>query len=137
MKTIDTELIKMCDCPEIQDRWEPKVGDRVADRTEHMWIIIRVLNVACMNRQRIEVLSIPNGRTDTIYAETAIYIPRIEDVLEWCDNAVPEHWGLKVQELISLIYRQRWYEDDTFLHGLLKAYMHLEHSKTWDGEVWK
>ena len=31
--------IKMCDCPEIQEQWEPESGDWIADKYQDHWVV--------------------------------------------------------------------------------------------------
>jgi hypothetical protein len=131
---MDNEYIKMCDVPEIQDRWEPKVGDRVVKRGlwEHDYRVIKVAKDGVWVDFGINGGFIP--------FVTAIYIPSIEDVLEWLTgyHFISLHQGSGDWQC------ERWGYDrmsckaaDTPLKALLKAYMHLEHGKEWTGETWK
>jgi hypothetical protein len=123
MTNIDRETIQMCDVPEIQDRWEPKVGDRVWNM-QGQWdgVVIEITSGA------IEVLT---GTCQIWLYDKPIYIPRIEDVLEWL---VPKHFGGwdSAHERVTEMY----YSYNMAIKGWLAMAMHLEHSKAWSGERW-
>jgi hypothetical protein len=149
---IDKELIAMCDTPEIQGPWKPKVGDRVAytlESQEHMGIVTEIGHQFPMLTVAIEDAKSPFGMYRG-FIEYYRKIPRIEEVL-----------GLLGDEQISLNNPEMWdgrnwcaeraaygtpngetviarvtHESNTAIKALLKAYMHLEHNKTWDGEKW-
>jgi hypothetical protein len=131
---IDKKLIAMCDCPEIQGMWEPKVGDAIVFKYgtgDYPGNVIKPFKRRPFD-QRIEGYfdKLPHQTENTnagVMTSRLIYIPRIDDVLEWL---VPykEHVDMK----------------DNWVHWLdiavelaLDLFMHLEHSKTWDGETWK
>jgi hypothetical protein len=142
---MDRKLILMCDVPEIQNRWEPKVGDRVAHMPEpeqHIGIITEITTQFPMLTVAIEGLKSPFEMYRG-FTENYRYIPRIEDVLEWLAQydleMKTERWdwsclfqvedGEKVHDIRET--------DKSLIRTLLKAYMHLEHNKTWNGEGWK
>lgn len=118
---IDKELIAMCNCPEIQDRWEPKVGDRYM---VHLNGSIHVIDYHTMKQVEGE----------DFYRGLRTYIPRIEDVLEWLSGMVISLHG---NGLSYVVTRDSMCEvADTPIKAILKAYMNLEHEKAWNGEAW-
>ena len=114
---MDTELIKMCDVPEIQDRWEPKRGDQMWTKWGEDILIITVLPI--------------NPDYDR---KMYIYIPRIEDVIAMVITS--KMWFLKLDHIRELIAINSWYDDKEPVMAFIRAYMHLEHGKTWNGEEW-
>jgi hypothetical protein len=112
MSEIDRELIQMCDVSEIQDRWELKRGDQYVYRLSGKSNIIVKKERSLMIRER---------------KHKFVYIPRIEDVLEWL---VPykEHVDMKDNWVHWL---------DITIKAALDLFMHLEHNKTWNGERWE
>jgi hypothetical protein len=129
---IDKKLIAMADTPEIQERWEPKLGDRVWINTFE--ILATVVTIDIKEPEVIRVVSLE--RVMLVLPVDCVYIPRIEEVLELL---VPKHyksWG-KVR------WNVRWWDSsigwtyfNTMLKGALDTYMHLEHNKNWTGEKW-
>ena len=131
---IDKELVAMCDTPEIQDRWEPKVGDRVNCH----------YGVGLVSRIDAESYKLDNNKfpiSAWYYRRedyNHVYIPRIEDVLEWL---VPKYWeGWNHAMNAMLEYRftddapaRIWYNH---LKSWIAFFMHLEHNKSWNGEAW-
>ncbi|MCK5235487.1 MAG: hypothetical protein KAR06_00765, partial [Deltaproteobacteria bacterium] len=75
---MDKELIKMCDCPEIQDRWEPKDGDRFYNtHFKGHWMLPD--REACEGGDECECCNWEEHEVKE--SKYIIYIPRIEDVL--------------------------------------------------------
>jgi hypothetical protein len=127
---IDKELIAMSNCKEIQDRWEPKVGDRVWSKLHECYATVIEIEGNGVMHLRADDGS-PIWR---VIKDEVLYIPRIEDVLEWLtcyefsinvDRS--SRWGIIHAE-------SDWYEYP--IKALLEAYMYLEHNKTWNGEAW-
>jgi hypothetical protein len=129
---MDKELIKMCDCPEIQGMWEPKVGD--------VYFYTPTKTILPVDMQFIRTcneLGMPSS-------DMRLYIPRIEDVLGWLGDRVSSlhnhisNWTVAHQYFNGLdrCLDLCGDEGDTLLKALLKAFMHLEHNKTWNGEAW-
>jgi hypothetical protein len=116
---IDRELIKMCDVPEIQDRWEPKVGDRVWSK----------------DRDELDISKIDEDTGQIKFYGDNVHIPRIEEVLGWLE-AYKYSIDVVGESDLWEIFHVNSVWSDTPIKSLLKAYMHLEHSKTWNGEVW-
>ena len=151
---MDEELIKMCNCPEIQNKWSPKVGDIVilpykaspADALEQTFISEAMGNGYVMAGVPL-ALAYENS--------SLIFIPRIEDVLGW----LGDRWHALVRqsdaELEMEDGEKRWimdsydeggiagnsYTADCPVKTLLKAYMHLEHNKKFvrpkHGKAWQ
>jgi hypothetical protein len=132
--TPDKELIRMCDCEEVQSRFKPKVGDKIY--TANDGEIHTVIKVLSGMRVALEV------SFNAIYqAKNHTFIPRIEDVLEWLGDRFVQL--RRINQLTRQVghsggctfHKSTGVYDD--LKTLLKAFMHLEHNKTWDGEQWK
>jgi len=81
---MDETYIRMCDCPEIQERWEPKLGDKVFYRSEFNCDVISFV---------VEVRSLWITPFDGGYhnwaddmpgysKEDVIWLPRQEDIQE-------------------------------------------------------
>jgi len=72
---MDNELIKMCDCPEIRDKWEPKVGDRV-------WVKRHFLDMAITEIEGDNIIHVRTFTKGMPYwrntRDELLYIPRIE-----------------------------------------------------------
>jgi hypothetical protein len=126
---MDNELIRMCDVPEIQDRWEPKLFDTVAHKKRRY-----KAHVSYICLPRMDITDKHGKHHSCLLADgNIIYIPRIEDVLEWLGERI---------EKLCRVHNENWHTTpfieraDTAIKALLKAYMHLEHNKTWDGEAW-
>jgi hypothetical protein len=128
---MDKELIAMCDTPEIQDRWEPKVGDRVWSKLHECYATIVELEGNGIMHLRAD----DGSMIWRVMKDEVIYIPRIEDVLEW----------LKGYEIAVDICPDGMWEvthvHDAFINlipvkPLLRLYMKSEHNKTWNGEAW-
>ena len=120
----DNELIKMCDCLEIQGRWEPKFGDICMYRKDKANVIGYTDGILSIRREHTG---------DYLRTDKAIFIPRIEDVLEWVEGQFdmlrrigPKVWDCHLRHPV-------YKTSDTPIKALLKAYMHIEHGKEWDG----
>ena len=116
---MDNELINMCGCPEIQDRWEPKYGDMY-------WSDKRQKRDFCIVMDDYTVNRI------TLRRYNYRYIPRIEDVLEWLgrDNFHKITEDIEREQI-------KFNSAQDFLILMIKFFMYFEHNKTWNGEVWK
>ena len=133
---MDKELIAMCDCPEIQDKWEPKCGD----------IVMYLDDVESGAPSAIyqfpdgygkHVVEHPEFKTLSWDKENFIFIPRIEDVLEWLEgrtSKIVHHWDGWRIHIRETENTTRY--GPAILVALIKAYMHLDHNKTWNGEAW-
>jgi hypothetical protein len=124
------ELIAMCDHPKIQDRWEEKRGDVCTDHEYKTKLIVTDL----YESERIDVISW-DGDKDNCHPSNLIYIPSIEDVLEWLEAYEYSIDVVGESDLWEIFHVDSVWSD-TPIKALLKAYMHLEHNKTWDGDKW-
>ena len=132
---MNKELVKMCDCPEIQGDWKPKIGDSI------------------YLKKHFEMTTVIDDKKFTVHP-THIYIPRIEDELELLGDkihAIVRHTDAELADMDKDDEEcKRWlvdcydsegiagnaYASDTLPEALIKAHMHLEHNKEWDGEAW-
>jgi len=143
---MDKELILMCDTPEIQDRWEPKEGDQILFQKEpELADMILDLFLHSMGHEETEDMrddeKIEWAKEHVKFCY--IYIPRIEDVLECIGDQFDEigqgglGWYAEVNCTPELNpVKSHISRATTPIKALLKAYMHLEHNKTWNGEAW-
>lgn len=123
---MDTELIKMCDCPEIQDRWKPKQGDKIILPSKGEYGDDVIITASLGDSIVIVNCGVPYEISQVIH------IPRIEDVLEWLlEKGYFDSW-YEAGESVACGY----YSYDMAIKGWLAMAMHLEHSKTWNGEAW-
>lgn len=121
---MDKELIAMCDCPEIQDKWEPKVGD--------MYLVHLNGSIHPITYDQLDKV-----KTVEFYRGCRTFIPRIEDVLKWLgDRLKLLEWLPTIQYFQVIDIHGYDFTAYTTIEALLKAYMHLEHNKTWNGEIW-
>jgi hypothetical protein len=135
---MDKELIAMCDTPEIQDRWEPKVGDRVYIKSRH--VHGHIVEIKCDNV--IHVMSDDGVCYLRNTQGELIYIPSIDDVLErlaehditlktvkwdWVCLFIVDYSGIKSS--LQVI-------DKSMIRVLVRVDMHLSHNKTWNREAW-
>jgi hypothetical protein len=134
---MDNELIKMCDTPEIQDkkRWLEN-GDIICSATQTMRNKKSDRNVRIVQfhdkEQDLVTSRNMNRSMDSKHRGMVLYIPRIEDVLEWLKS-----WTMPITIIAG---SGNWKISHAIPNQPLKAllinYMHLEHNKTWDGETW-
>lgn len=128
-----TELIKMCDCPEIQDGWEPKVGDRVyIKRHEVYGHIVQV--------EGDNIIHVESDEGQTYWRNTQnelIYIPSIENMLKKLGNRFESLKRIRQKTRMvgtkegAVFHKSTGNHDDH--KALIKAYMHVGHGKTWNG----
>jgi len=148
----DKELIAMWDCPEIQDRWEPKVGDRAVARDFKCEIVVTSIEyyerdtgaqlpdgtwITLPDIKRITAID-SWGNVKEYLSDNLIYIPRIEDVLSWLVPKYWEGWNHAVNAMLDYRFTDDappriWYDH---LKSWIAFYMHIEHSKTWEG-TWR
>lgn len=120
------ETIAMCDCPEIQGNWQPKVGDRVWTKEEHcegvpcQWEIDCVMTVF-HEPMRINLVMLKHG---PFPIEQFVYIPSIEDMILRIKDERPNIVQLYVPV-----------DPVEALMNLLKTYME-SHNKRWNGKEW-
>ena len=121
------QFIKMCDCPEIQKQWKPKVGDRFWHDNEGGYY------------EPTDTYEFPAGigivGSNNCGSLTSIWLPTQSDLqgmvkgsdiykLRRCDD----FWHIDVHD-------QRKYEMP--MEQLWLAFvMHELHQKKWDGEKW-
>lgn len=156
------ELIMMYNTPEIQSKMTMKFGTCFATKStssnvEHFLEKYpdRWLKVDDCLYFLSWITGNNNGTKWPVLAVAGeiIFIPRIEDVLEWVGDKAHCLVRLSDAEIDMEEIKEkrvRWllngYDDcghaydisyaDSPIKALLKAYMHLSHNKTWNGEEW-
>jgi hypothetical protein len=122
---VDKELIAMCDCEEVRSKWETeKLGDNVFLSSNNSLHIVS--EIKSLDTESIGIkLSGLDGFFDPYYHDDLIFIPRIDDVLEWL-NDYKDTQFLRAEFHRSMINTKY----------LLQVFMNVEHNKTWDGEKW-
>lgn len=133
----EDNFTKMCDCPEIQDGWEPKVGDWT-DRG--VIIYIRFLSVktylACSYRQEEtgrEIKEYGNVKHDLIYK------PSIEQLMGMVKHN--DYWYVQHDMFDRYVVSMKPAYKKRFVHERevrLAFVMHELHNKRWGaGERWE
>lgn len=137
---MDSELIMlmaMCNTQEIQDKWEPKKGDKfIAEYA--LWTIGDATfrytgkhdEVPVKDKYPVPTQVCPEGWG---CKEGMIFIPSIEDLLEWLGDSIN---SIKQYKGRWIVMTHLGYIADTLIEALLRAYMHPNHSKQWDGNAW-
>jgi len=136
------QYVKMCDCEEVQGRWEPKKGDYYFPRgdwwhldmeredevdilTSSPWenrmIPVQYHHPATKNRFR-------TTEHGTIECSAHTLLPRQDQIQEWI-NGSPS-------DLIGRLWIWCRYRNATMEQLWLSFYMHEKHGKVWDGEKW-
>jgi hypothetical protein len=123
--TPDKELIRMCDCEEVQSRFKPKVGDRFYDlKNQEIHYFGDVTGLygdePCKGEYVQMATAKPSGWART--GIPTIFIPRIEDMKEWLDS------NGEIAEELRL--------ENITIKFFLSLFMELIHNKIWDGEQW-
>jgi len=132
------ENIKMCDCPEIQDRWEPKIGDVTnygiitkIDPAFHCepFIWVTGQNSWCRKEQLIWLPT--QSQLQDMYCSVMVDGKHIKEALAYlaCFNVLCEEiyeFSKKDCELGIKSMEQLW----------LAFVMWELHQKKWDGEKW-
>jgi len=126
------ELIRMCDCEEIQGRWEIKAVDRVWLLQHNKFAHI----VEIDGNLVIHDADVLKRRTWKGMKNETLYIPRIEDVLEWAEVVHMDFIGENKWAVGPKYHSGPAHYATTPLKGLLMNFMHLEHGKSWSGEAW-
>ncbi len=129
---IDEIYIKQCDCPEIQGRWVPKVGARIATRS---------------NRVDTSFILLPSHMRSIgmTLAEEYIWLPRQED---WQNILFSQHyapalpieskqirWAMINMHREFVDYMEAWKIEQP-CEAWVRLYMNRAHNKTWTGEGW-
>ncbi len=151
---MDKQYIKMCDCPEIQGKWEPKVGDYVwrkytifgeeLDRT--VWPDEKMTEVVILHfKSSVEgYFQAVNAEGDErifhsekdIHKSTSIFLPTQAQLQEMCGE---RDWlrgpGLFLQMFHPWV-RSHADEDDTYEQLTLRFVMHALYNKDWNGSEW-
>lgn len=127
--------IKMCDCEEIQEPWDVKPGDYIAN----YWINFKQLDKDTYKRKRgkfIKVVIINEEVTPRIEKLGAIFLPRQDQIQEMCPWHEPErvvqwmikfyYWLVNTNVAIFTTLEQLW----------LAFYMFEKHRLFWSGDKW-
>ena len=163
---MDKEYIRMCDTPEVQERWEPKMGDWILRKftvfgeplDSELWLDDKqkedlvVLHYHSTEASQFWGAADKDGKQRTVSFDdsnsmvkaTHVFLPRIEDLIEWIGEGIhriTQSPNAKRPWHIE-IYKEGvnapfLIEGKTFIQTLLETLMYCEHSKTWDGEKWR
>lgn len=121
---------KMCNCPEIQDGWEPKVGD---------WTDCGIIS-EYMNADSIIVYNQRSGHFPEFGLDELKWLPTIEQLMEmvwvklgtYCSNKMNSlTWG------VWDFYNTTTDDADSGQELWLRYFMHELHNKSWNGERWE
>ena len=146
---ITKEYIKMCDCPEIQERWKPQIDDIVyIKNTIHLWNQIEASNASSLSRANYFIaikkgghycILISNGLPNYL-KKLVIWLPRqdqiqmimMKDYKNTLDMLCDFYAVITVdqptgfQRMFEVSMEQLW----------LVFYMFKKHQKKWDGKKW-
>ena len=133
--------IKMCDCPQIQNRWEPKMYDYVIDRLigiQH--IIIYPCNTLFTTDTNTWYSHKLENDKDMVQ-EDLIWLPRLDQLLEMLGTKYM--WELcNEEERYSIIigetdeFAVMAFQGHTPEQAVLQGVMHELHGLKWDGKGW-
>ncbi len=145
---MDKQYIRMCDTPEIQGQWKPKVGDYCcATERTHNNDTNEVCAVNTISRTQgivsLSLLGLKNKmQAAWFYPEENIWLPRQEDIQEMLPKQTT--WFDNLFRLYDWITRERKNPFDGPIQQAssitalwLAFYMHEAHSKTWTEEGWR
>ena len=138
---MDKQYIAMCDTPEIQGQWEPKVGDRIYSN------ILQGIKFVETN--------IFNSPLKSVMIKNSIWLPRQEDIQEMLTSLYTVDGMLA--DFDELWNDERWADKDSLakpypgvqkgqgiwgiFHTIeqiwLALYIREVHKKTWSGKEWK
>lgn len=139
----NSNYIKMCDCPEIQDGWEPKIGDWT-----DKGVMVRILYQGIDSEIGFAgeyILNYGKGEFQ-VYYEEFIWLPTIEQLMGMVDKDEEfegalidftnefhpdgNHPDYCLDDDFNFIFKS-WQE-------LCLAYIMRElHNKKWNGEKWE
>jgi len=115
------QYIKMCDWPEIQDKWEPGDGDwaySIRDGASPIFPPTRYL-----------------GKLLGRLKDDFTFLPRQDQIQEWMNNCF---WDVMLENFIEF-YDGGYVSEIGFLsmeQFWLAFYMYEKHGKVWNGEGW-
>lgn len=119
----DDIFIKQCDCPEIQEEWEPKMGD---------WCTM-VHGLSISGNRRYNEPELFDSRKK-VYQY--VWLPSETDLWDMVWPSDTDTWAVKMDG-----FRKWFVETNHSFHGerrkfLLAWVVWENHSKKWDGEGW-
>lgn len=139
---MDEELILMCNCPEIRDRWDAEMGQTFIQTISGT----AMTSISIDREGEVVHLKAGDGDVDSFWAwihhpsDDFVYIPRLQDVLEWMGDrldSIEQYRNMDQQQWeVTLFDEGNSFYSNVLIEALLKAYMHLEHNKAWNGEAW-
>jgi hypothetical protein len=143
---MDKELISMCDCEEVQKMWKPKDGDQCVLSSEPELVGIEIADIWMHGHFRDDWEGITDDEQMELgrqsYKKDYLFIPRIEDVLEWLGNRFTHlmmsggHWVVSGWNQYNKQDEEPHVHERTPIKALLALLMHIKHNKTWDGNQW-
>ena len=148
MGTSIEQYIKMCDCPQIQDGWEPKAGDWCWHKDESCIITIHGISVEGIAWSKGEIKCYKDQTGGGYSAECiterkgflkrVIWLLRLDQLLEMLPDLMWQlhkgNCGLPGYDF----HMSRWYrKNSTPEQAVLQGVMHELHGLKWDGEKWE
>lgn len=128
---MDNEYTKMCDCEEVQGKWEPKLGDRYIYTRTGLEVLLH------------DMKTFKECWPVNPFGGKFIFLPRIEDLLGWLGKGMDslrnwqnEQWMVSIKNSKGDI---EWASDSMFdfpEKAFLEAFMVYAHGLTWNGEAW-
>lgn len=141
--------IKMVDCPQIQNGWEPKVGDWHYDKGGGFYDYGPDAPIKWyVSNEGISVVSHDNLShfiRGHVERDRLIYLPRLDQLIEMLPKV--NSGGGTCYRLIICIdlarlsygtsFKELHFRGDTPEQAVLQGVMHELHSLKWDGEKWE
>lgn len=139
----------MVDCPEIQEKWEPKEGDRFLIKSGYFTNRAEPGNgeswydkgeIVTAGDGVVPYNDYPHGQTRADGSKYSfdngeyIWLPRQEDIQEMLKV---EYFALPSIAITMNENADYWYRFDKWDEFWIAYYMNCVHNKTWDGENWQ
>jgi len=132
---MNEEFIAMCDCPEIQGGWKPKICDTIYSKVTKKTFVIST--------------TVKYSTYGNIYKdrEDLIYIPSIEDLIEMCEEFTYHIENLSQYSYTSIykyqmnIFKDKLhannFKEKSYFKAMLFGYMYAKHNKIWKDGKWQ
>ena len=127
-------FIKMCDTPEIQGLWNPRIGDLALDKVTIVGsqILVVINSESCFGIDE----DLPASEASE-YKKRCTWLPRQEDLQEMIFKIWPEFYPQELASTFCGYCMDEAPESLTSMKQLWLAFVMKEkYNKVWDGEKW-
>jgi len=125
---------KMCDCPEMQNGWVPKIGDWT---DKGLIVSISKRYIESRNLRPFPQLSIKNQSVVNKDKDNVIYLPSIEQLMGMVWNKEEEDPGHLMGRIGDFFYSDKYTGDPDSMRELWLAFvMHECYDLKWSGTEW-